>query len=122
VLGSKPVIRFMKRVKNRTEIHFESSIMTSIVPTKCALDLVSDSAIEQYWFYPDENVSATLGTKGGPVCAPIFKWKVLANDSIEIFDGNGPIAVWQHIRLTGDSVHVEHSGQTKIFKILNAKS
>ncbi len=91
--------------------------MTSILPTNCQLELISDSVVEQYRFHEQEYVAATLGTKGGPVCAPLLQYKALTDNSIEIYDHNGSIAVWSNIQVDADTVHVQCSGKTKTFWI-----
>ncbi len=44
------------------------------------------------WFGADGLVVATLGTQGGPLCAPVFQYRVLSGDSIELFNQDGTIA------------------------------
>jgi hypothetical protein len=83
----------------------------------CRLELISDTAIEQYWFSPNGHVSATLGTKNGPVCAPLYQYKALTNDSIQIFDDKGSIAVWSNIQVQADRMQVERAGEGIMFRI-----
>ena len=91
--------------------------MASIVPTNCKIELISDIAIEQFWFHAQDYVSATLGTKSGPVCAPLLKYKVLSDDSIELFDQNGTIAVWTGIKVDAETLQVECRGEIRLFTI-----
>lgn len=41
-----------------------------------SLDLIDDKGIESYRFHEDGIVVATFGTKGGPITAPLFYWKI----------------------------------------------
>ena len=87
------------------------------MPTNCKIELLSAFVIEQYWFHANDHVSATLGTKGGPVCAPLLQYKILSDNSIELYDQSGTIAVWTHIKASPDNLQVECLGKRKLFTI-----
>lgn len=53
------------------------------------LALICETSTESYSFGPDGTVAAILGEKNGPACAPIFRYRVLSADSIELLDGDG---------------------------------
>jgi hypothetical protein len=90
---------------------------TPPVPIDQRLDLISETDIETYWFQPTGTISATLGERNGPVCAPVFQYSVLSNDSIEIADSERVIAVWTRIEVDGDVLRAECNGQPKTFRI-----
>ncbi|KQU83595.1 hypothetical protein ASC78_13210 [Variovorax sp. Root318D1] len=90
---------------------------TTPVPIDQRLDLISETEIETYWFQATGTVSATLGEWNGPVCAPVFQYNVLSNDSIEIADSERVIAIWTRIEVDGDVLRAECNGQTKAFRI-----
>ena len=43
------------------------------------LDLVDDAKVETYSFNDQGLVSVTIGTRGGPVAAPLYYWKLKGN-------------------------------------------
>ena len=92
--------------------------MISILPVNCQLELISEIAIEQYAFYPNGHVSATISTKGGAVCAPLYQYKTLTESSIEIFDDKATIATWENIEVTPGAVRANCAGKPITFKIL----
>ena len=87
------------------------------LPLDHSLQLVSETAVEHYWFGADGLVVATLGTQGGPLCAPVFQYRVLSGDSIELFNQDGTIATWTGIQVDAGSVRVECAGKTKTFRL-----
>jgi hypothetical protein len=91
--------------------------MTTPVPIGQRLDLISETDIETYWFQPAGTVSATLGERNGPVCAPVFQYSVLSDDSIEIADSERVIATWTRIEIDGDALRAECNGKIKTFRI-----
>lgn len=91
--------------------------MTTPVPIGQRLDLISETNIETYWFQPTGFVSATLGERNGPVCAPVFQYSVLSDDSIEIADSERVIATWTRIEIDGDVLRAECNGKIKTFRI-----
>ena len=46
------------------------------------LDLVDDAKVETYSFSGQGLVAVTIGTKGGPVAAPLYYWRVKDNSLI----------------------------------------
>jgi hypothetical protein len=89
----------------------------SPVPFGVGLDLRSESSVAQYWFHAGGAVSATLGSRGGAVCAPILKFNILGPKSIEIHGPGGIVTVWENIRAVGRELHVECSGANLVFEI-----
>lgn len=91
--------------------------MTTPVPIGQRLDLISETDIETYWFQPAGAVSATLGKRDGPVCAPLFQYSVLSEDSIELSSSERVIATWTRIEIDGDVLRAECDGRIKTFRI-----
>ncbi|MGJ7552896.1 hypothetical protein ACSFBI_02795 [Variovorax sp. RB3P1] len=81
------------------------------------LDLVSDTLVTSYHFGISGRVAATIGKKNGPLAAPLFNYRVVSDDSIEILHSNERIERWTGIRVVGDLLHVERDGQPQTFTI-----
>lgn len=81
------------------------------------LDIVSDTLIGSYCFHADGHVAATLGMKDGPVAAPVFRYRVLSGDSIEIVHSAESIERWSGIRIEGGLLHVERNGRPTTFTL-----
>jgi hypothetical protein len=95
----------------------DRSMMKTLLPTGRRLELVSETVIENYNFGPDGTVAAILGEKNGPACAPLFRYRVLSADSIELLDGDGVFATWTHIEIDGDVLRARCNGQARVFRI-----
>ncbi|RSZ30678.1 MULTISPECIES: hypothetical protein [unclassified Variovorax] len=87
------------------------------IPLDHTLTLVSDTAINIYRFNASGQVAATIGTKNGPVCGPLFSWRVLSADCIEIADSDGHTDRWTNIRVERDLLHAECNGLARTFTI-----
>ncbi|WP_432725801.1 hypothetical protein [Variovorax sp. W6] len=87
------------------------------IPLDHTLTLVSDTAINIYHFSPSGQVAATIGTKNGPVSAPVFSWRVASADCIEIAGSDGHLERWINIRIEGDLLHAECNGFARTFTI-----
>lgn len=81
------------------------------------LDLVCDTLIERYHFNATGHVAATMGVKDGPVTAPLFSYRMLSHDSLEILHGSGHTERWTGMRIEGDLLHVERDGRPRTFTI-----
>lgn len=90
-------------------------------PLECTITLVSDTEVEEYWFHPGNSVSATLGEKGGAVCAPLLTYKVLEERRVEIIWPGGSCSTWDDIQVDGDRIRVRCRGQEKVFAIARPK-
>ncbi|RQO64371.1 hypothetical protein DBV14_00625 [Variovorax sp. KBW07] len=87
------------------------------IPFGRRLQLASDTHVEIYWFESNGFLRATLGTPDGPQCAPVFRYRVLSGDSIELIGSDGIIDTWTGIRVEGDLLHAESGGKPKAFRI-----
>lgn len=94
-----------------------SSPSCTTLPIDRTLDLVSDTLVTSYHFGISGRVSATIGEKNGPLAAPLFNYRVVSDDSIEILHSNERIERWTGIRVVGDLLHVERDGQPQTFTI-----
>ena len=92
-------------------------MMKTPLPAGRRLELVCETDIESYSFDADGTVAAILGEKNGPACAPLFRYRVLSADSIELLDGDGVFATWTHIEIDGDVLRARCNGNAKVFRI-----
>ena len=90
------------------------------LPIDHFLDLVSDTLVNSYCFRSTGHVAATIGKKNGPLAGPLFNYRVVSDDSIEIVHSNERIERWTGIRVEGDLLHVERDGQAQTFTIRKA--
>jgi hypothetical protein len=87
------------------------------LPIDHFLDLMSDTQVNSYCFRSTGHVAATIGKKNGPLAGPLFNYRVVSNDSIEIIHSNGRIERWASMRVEGGLLHVERDGQPQTFTI-----
>ena len=95
----------------------DRSMMKTPLPVGRRLELVSETSIESYSFDSDGTVAAILGEKNGPACAPLFRYRVLSADSIELLDSDAVFATWTHIEIDGDVLRARCNGQARVFRI-----
>src|SRR5436190_21592329 len=81
------------------------------------LELQDERVLEQFWFADNNHVVATLGTKGGAVCGPVFKYRVTADHAVEILSGEKVEYRWEQLQLSGDLLAVVCGGKPKTFTI-----
>lgn len=84
--------------------------MSFILAMPCKLDLISELSVGQYNFHANGYVSATIGEKDGWICAPLYQYKLLSENSLEIFNVDGCVELWSNIKVESDIVHVEQNG------------
>ncbi|SDX88826.1 hypothetical protein [Variovorax sp. YR634] len=87
------------------------------LPIDHFLDLVSDTLVNSYCFRSTGRVTATIGKKNGPLAGPLFNYRVVSDDGIEIIHSDGRIERWTGIRIEGGLLHVERDGQLQTFTI-----
>ncbi|HEX7866773.1 MAG TPA: hypothetical protein VF555_17590 [Variovorax sp.] len=87
------------------------------IPLDRTLDLVSDTDVGSYCFHASGSVTATIGKKDGPVCGPIFSYRVVSPQSIEIIGSDGYTDRWTNIRVESDLLHAECNGLARTFTI-----
>jgi hypothetical protein len=96
-----------------------SELIHSLLQAK--LELQDEQTLEQFWFTNDNHVVATLGTKGGPVCGPVFSYRVAADDAVEILEPDGSVLYrWEQVEARGDTLAVVCRGRPKVFAITRA--
>lgn len=76
----------------------------------CKLELISELSVGQYYFHSNGYVSATIGEKDGWICAPLYQYKLLSENSLEIFNVDGCIESWSNIKVESNIVHVQRNG------------
>ena len=81
------------------------------------LELQDEHILEQFWFTEDNHVVATLGTKGGAVCGPVFKYRIVADNAVEILSGEKVEYRWEQVQMSGDALVVVCAGKAKTFTI-----
>ncbi|WP_299581882.1 hypothetical protein [uncultured Microbulbifer sp.] len=77
--------------------------------------LDSPTRVEQLGF-GENQVSATIGTKGGPVCAPLLKYSVLSDDSL-VIDKDKFNIEWKNIRVGEEYISVVRNDVECKYKI-----
>ena len=61
---------------------------------------LDDEAVEQLWFHLGDNgVAATLGTRNGPVCAPILQYTVTDDGKVQFSDHHSILFTWESVEL-----------------------
>lgn len=91
-------------------------IIQSLLQAK--LELQDDRMLEQFWFTDDSRVVATLGTKEGAVCGPIFGYQICNDETVEIGKaGESLFYKWKNLQLSGNELLVVCDGMTKRFSI-----
>jgi len=91
--------------------------MNSLIPIDSRLQLVSDTHVEVYWFQSNGFVRAIRGSHDGAQCAPLFRYRALSGDSIELIGSEGSIGTWARLRIEGDLLHAERAGKSVAFRI-----
>ena len=76
----------------------------------CKLELISELSVGQYCFHSNGYVSATIGEKDGWICAPLYQYKLLSENSLEIFNEAGCVEFWSNINVESKIVRVERNG------------
>lgn len=92
-----------------------SELIHSLLQAK--LELQDERALEQFWFTNDNQVVATLGTKDGAVCGPVFKYRGTPDNEVEIFSGEKVEYRWEQLQMNGDALMVVCAGKPKTFSI-----
>ncbi|MGJ7526769.1 hypothetical protein [Variovorax sp. GB1P17] len=91
--------------------------MNPHIPIDSRLQLVSDTDVEIYWFQSNGFVRAIQGQHEGPQCAPLFRYRALSGDSIELIGSEGVIGTWTQLRIEDDLLHAERAGKAVAFHI-----
>jgi len=81
------------------------------------LELQDSKLLEQFWFTDDRHVTATVGEKNGPVCAPILVYRITESGSIVIGDGKSDWYQWEDIQVEGNVLRVRCGERAKDFTI-----
>jgi hypothetical protein len=76
--------------------------------------------LEQFWFTEDTHVVATLGTKGGAICGPVFSYRVTDDDAVEIGSGGEQMYRWERAQISGDVLTVFCKGVSRRFSVTRA--
>lgn len=84
--------------------------MSFILAMPCKLDLKSELSVGQYNFHANGYVSATIGEKDGWITAPLYQYKLLSENSLEIFNVDGCVELWSNIKVESNIVHVQRNG------------
>lgn len=79
------------------------------------VSLLDEAEIEDFTFH-GQSVSATLGSDGGPLCAPILAVTFTSDDSI-IIQGQGIEILWRKIEIAENEIRVNRNGKPVIYAI-----
>ena len=62
------------------------------------VELISDEIVEVYSFSStSDNVAVTIGTKEGPLCGPLYQYKIISETSLMIYDESSSRFKWEAI-------------------------
>ena len=84
------------------------------------LSIIDEALIEDLGF-TGNSVTATIGTKVGPVCAPLLEYEVTGNDSL-VIDKESFNIQWNKIELKEDTVDVIRNGAPAVYKVVSKQS
>lgn len=87
------------------------------LPMELPIALVSDTIVNSFCFRANGQVTATIGTKNGPLAGPLYRYRVLSQDSIEIIRSDAHVERWTGIRVEGALLHVQRDGRSATFTI-----
>lgn len=79
------------------------------------LSLDDNDTVEVFHF-GSNNVSATLGTVNGPVCAPILDFKITSESSI-LIEGQGIEITWESIEIGANELRTIRNGKKSVYII-----
>lgn len=74
------------------------------------LELDSKTAVQQFSFTERGDALATLGTKDGPLCAPIVLWKIETDGILRIMINEKDSMVLKKLKVVGNKYYVEEDG------------
>ncbi len=83
------------------------------------VSLVDENTIEVFSF-GDDSVSATLGTKDGPVCGPILTAHEVDDASLIISDQSFEIK-WDNVEITDSEIKVIRNGKSATYEITDKR-
>jgi hypothetical protein len=112
VLGQGHFVAIILLADRAMSVH---DLIQNLVRAK--LELQDERVLEQFWFTDNNHIVATLGTKGGAVCGPVFKYRVTPDNAVEILSGEKVKYRWEQLQLSGDVLAVVCAGKSKIFTI-----
>ena len=72
-----------------------------------AWTLDSDSEVLVYQFAPKGNtIFVTIGTKNGPLAGPVWSWKLIDDETLEINTEEGTTTTYKKLGYTADTIRV----------------
>jgi hypothetical protein len=95
------------------------SLVPKIELEGLTVSLLDEVAIEDLSFHGNK-ASATLGTRDGPLCAPILEVLVTGPDSVQI-KGQSVLIDWQGIKIGENEVQVVRNGRPSVYRITGVR-
>lgn len=80
-----------------------------------SVSLIDESIVEIFRFASD-HLAATIGTKGGPVCAPILALEIVGPVSLRIV-GQGFRISWDQVEIGPERLSVRRNGIPAQYRI-----
>lgn len=80
-----------------------------------SVSLIDESIVETFSFVSD-HLAATIGTKGGPVCAPILSFEIVGPRSLHIV-GQGFRISWDQGEIGPERLSVWRNGIPALYRI-----
>ena len=92
------------------------------------LTLIHEAAVQRLQFCAEGSVLATVGTKNGPICAPLWTWSLTGDGRLLVYDEKRFLWVlwwvrdriyleWTSIRFDGATVTVESPSGASSYEI-----
>lgn len=101
-----------------------NQVYTDVIPWKRSqivgleITLEDKEAVEYMLFHKDGDISITLGTKGGAICAPLYRWKLASGCLIITNYHYKPYDEFSLVSLSRDTLLVRRKyGQLSKFKV-----
>lgn len=81
------------------------------------LSIVGDDSVEDLCF-TEKFVTATQGSKSGPLCAPLLNYKITGADSL-VIEGGGFDIRWTQIEFVGETLEVVRNSNPVVYRIVS---
>ena len=82
------------------------------------LELVDQISVEVYAFSSTSDyVAVTMGTKGGPLCGPLYQYKIISETSLMIYDDSSFSIIWEEIEFNQNMLTVKINGNKVTYQM-----
>jgi len=82
------------------------------------LELIDQTIVEVYTFSSTSDyVAVTMGTNGGPLCGPIYQYKIISETSLMIYDDSSFSIIWEEIEFNQNMLTVKSNGNKATYQM-----